>query len=336
MQVFGDFPFSVAADSADVWSHQELFSFDGAVGAPPDAFSDEGQNWQLPLYRWDVLCARGYAWFGERARRAADLFDGFRVDHVVGLFRTWTFDREGRPLQFIPADEADQIAQGIAVLGTLGGRATVVAEDLGTIPDFVRETMRELGIPGYKVLRWERLWTVPGEPFIDPSTYPPVSLATSGTHDTDTLASWWESLEADDREALLDVIQPAGLKPCATPAQRETEESEVERSPAAGQGAVVAQGFSPARQRPTSTDPFVPGIRDALLELLYASGSNLLVLPIQDVFGWTDRINVPALIDDTNWTWKLRWPVDGLEDQSEARERQATLHGWAARHGRLS
>ena len=71
-------------DSADVWANQDLFSFDGSVGAPPDAFSDEGQNWALPVYRWDALRETGYAWFAARARRAADLFDGFRVDHVVG------------------------------------------------------------------------------------------------------------------------------------------------------------------------------------------------------------------------------------------------------------
>jgi 4-alpha-glucanotransferase len=98
----------------------------------------------------------------------------------------------------------------------------------------------------------------------------------------------------------------------------------------------VEQGSSPAWRRPSPIDPFVPGIRDALLESLYASGSDLLTLPMQDLFGWTDRINVPALIADTNWTWKLPWLVDELDDQPEARERQATLKMWAVRHGRLS
>jgi 4-alpha-glucanotransferase len=75
-------------------------------------------------------------------------------------------------------------------------------------------------------------------------------------------------------------------------------------------------------------------VRDALLEALFASGSDLLTLPIQDVFGWVDRVNVPAIIDATNWTWRLPWPVDALEAQPEAAERQQVLRGWADRHAR--
>jgi len=299
--VYGDFPFGVAGDSADVWANQELFSFDGSVGAPPDAFSDNGQNWALPVYRWDVLRETGYAWFAARARRAADLFDGFRVDHVVGLFRTWTFDRDGLTARFIPAGEPEQIAQGVAVLRVLTGRAVVLAEDLGTIPDFVRAALTDLGIPGYKVLRWERQWNVEGQPFINPAAYPALSLATSGTHDTETHASWWKDLGAADRASLLAVLLPAG--------------------PGAP-GPIDPAG------------PFTADLRDAMLSALFASGSNLLTLPAQDIFGWLDRINVPGLVDDTNWTWKLPWPVDGLDNVAEARERQAALRGWAEQYCR--
>jgi 4-alpha-glucanotransferase len=302
VEVYGDFPFGVASDSADVWAHQDLFSFDGTVGAPPDAFSEEGQNWALPVYRWEAMREDGYAWFAARARRAADLFDGFRVDHVVGLFRTWTFDRDGQPGCFIPADEPDQLAQGEAVLRTLGGRADVIAEDLGTIPDFVRAALSGLGIPGYRVLRWERHWESDGRPFIDPATYPALSLATSGTHDTETLAAWWDALAPEDRAALLAAIAPA----------------------------------ADSRSAPISAEgPFTAPLRDLLLAALFASGSRLLTLPVQDVFGWTDRINVPGLINDSNWTWKLPWLVDTLDQVQEARERQAALRAWAERSRRL-
>ncbi len=302
IRVFGDFPFMVASDSADAWSHQHLFSFDGTVGAPPDAFSEEGQNWKLPVYRWDVLARRQYDWFLQRARRMADLFDGFRVDHVVGLFRTWVFPLDGSRPHFTPPDEETQITQGRAVLETIVSTgAEVIAEDLGTIPPFVRAGIDELGIPGYKVLRWERRWDEPGRPFIDPQAFKARSLATSGTHDTETLAEWWQSATPDDRRMALALPSLAA--------------------------AVAAHAL-------TEDSPFVPHVRDALLEALYASGSDLLTIPVQDLFGWLDRVNVPAVVDDRNWTWKLPWRVDELVAQPEAAARAATLREWARRYGR--
>jgi 4-alpha-glucanotransferase len=166
----------------------------------------------------------------------------------------------------------------------------------------VRAALTDLGIPGYKVLRWERQWTAEGQPFIDPATYPALSLATSGTHDTDTLAAWWDALAAKDRVALLEAVALSADN--------------------------TAAPIDPA-------GPFTPRLRDSLLAALYGSGSRLLTLPVQDLFGWIDRINVPGLIDDSNWTWKLPWPVDGFDDVPEARERQAALRRWAERYRRL-
>jgi 4-alpha-glucanotransferase len=80
---------------------------------------------------------------------------------------------------------------------------------------------------------------------------------------------------------------------------------------------------------------FGPAVRDALLEMLFASGSDLTLLPVQDVFGWRDRINVPATVTDSNWTYRLPWPVDRLHEVPEARERQARLRSWSAKHGRI-
>ena len=303
LRVSGDFPFGVAADSADVWANQHLFSFDGSAGAPPDAFSEDGQNWQLPAYRWDVLRDEGYAWFGARARRAADLFDLFRVDHVVGLFRSWIFPRDGSPPHFEPAGEAAQIAQGEAVLKVLmRAGAGVIAEDLGTIPDFVRSALAALGLPGYRVLRWERFWNEPGQPLINPAEYPSRSVATTGTHDTETLAVWWQGADDAERQAALTVAATAWR----------------DQPPPSVAGEMLP-----------------PAVRDAILEALFASGSDLLTLPIQDVFGWPDRVNVPGLIDDANWTWRLPWPVDQLEAQPEAVERQQALRRWSERHARV-
>ena len=83
----------VSSDSADVWANQHAFRFDRTVGTPPDAFSATGQDWGLPVYRWDVMAAEDDRWLRQRARRMARLYDGYRVDHLVGFFRTYSRGR---------------------------------------------------------------------------------------------------------------------------------------------------------------------------------------------------------------------------------------------------
>ena len=286
--LFGDLPFMVGGDSADVWARQGHFDLQASVGVPPDAFSEDGQDWGMPVYRWDVLAARDYDWLRDRARRNADLYGGYRVDHLVGFYRTYFRPLDGGAPQFTPPDQPSQLALGERVLGIFReGGAEIIAEDLGVVPDFVRESLARLGVPGYKVFRWEREWKQPQQPFRDPAVYGRASVATSGTHDTEPMAVWWESAPEEERQAVL-----------AIPSIRER----------------LASGG----------DAF-----SAMLGALHASASDLLILPVQDVFGWRDRINQPATVGATNWTWKLPWPSDRLAEQPEARAVAAKLKAWA-------
>jgi len=112
IRLFGDVPFMVGTDSADVWANQHLFRFDRTTGTPPDAFSATGQDWGLPVYNWEAMARDDHRWLRQRARRMSRLYDGYRLDHLVGFFRTYS-----RPLgealgSFEPAGEADQIRQG--------------------------------------------------------------------------------------------------------------------------------------------------------------------------------------------------------------------------------
>ncbi|HXW05636.1 MAG TPA: 4-alpha-glucanotransferase [Vicinamibacterales bacterium] len=296
--ILGDFPFMVSGHSADVWSRQDEFRIDVSVGVPPDAFSETGQDWGLPLYRWDVISARGDEWLRLRARRCADLYDGFRIDHLVGFYRTFFRTAEGEQF-FDPPDQPAQQAQGERLLRVFAEPgARLIAEDLGVVPDFVRASIGELGIPGLKVFRWEREWDLDGHPFRNPAEYPAVSVAVSSTHDTESLADWWDGADADEREAALDV---PGLR---------------------------GRPFTPA-------SAYSPEVRDALLDVLYAARSGLLILPLQDIFGWRDRINTPALVSDENWTWRLPWAVEDLSEVPDALERARFLRGLAAKHDRL-
>jgi 4-alpha-glucanotransferase len=299
IHLIGDLPFMVSTDSADVWARPSQFSREATVGTPPDAFSETGQDWGLPVYRWDVMARDQFTWLHLRARRAAAMFDAYRIDHLVGFYRTYNRPVDGGPPFFSPEDEDEQRRLGETVLEVFrSAGAGIIAEDLGTIPDFVRESMAALGIPGYRVLRWEREWHTPGQPFRDPAAYPAASLATTGTHDTDMLVSWWDEADEEERAALLVLPELAG------------------------------QGFSPSQRMDSR-------LLDALIDLLMHAGSDLMVLPLQDVFGWPDRINVPASVGEQNWSWHSRIPVDRLADDPEARARAEVLRRTAEASGRV-
>jgi 4-alpha-glucanotransferase len=296
VKLCGDMPFMVATDSHDVWARQHLFRLDARVGVPPDAFSATGQDWGLPVYRWDVLAANGFPWMTERARRMARLYDLYRVDHVVGFYRTYFFPNDGSPAAFIPADEPAQLRNGETTLGILSQGARVIAEDLGTVPDFVRASLERLAIPGYRVLRWEKNWESGGDRFRDPAAWPAVSVATTGTHDTDALADWYESLSPDERRQFLELPQ-----------------------------------LAPVRAR--APERFDEATRDAVLELVYRSGSELVLLPFQDLFGARERVNVPGTVTDENWTYRLPTDLAALSADLGSRAR---LHALSTRSGRIA
>ena len=299
VQLFGDLPFMVGRDSADVWARQHAFDASATIGTPPDAFSATGQDWGLPAYRWDVFAAEDDAWIRERATRAAEMFSGYRVDHLVGFYRTFVIPADGSKRHLVPEKEERQLEQGERLMAAFAGPgARIIAEDLGTVPDFVRASLLRLDIPGYKVLRWERDWHVDGQPFRDPLEWPVCSVATTGTHDTETLAEWWDGADPDERAAVNDIPWLS------------------DRRSLPGQG------------------PLTDDVRDMLLELMYASASEFLILPLQDVFGWRDRINTPATVGRDNWTWRLPWPGDHLDREGAAVERAAALREWAQRHAR--
>jgi 4-alpha-glucanotransferase len=293
VKMVGDLPFMVAEDSADVWGLQHLFRFDATVGVPPDAYSADGQDWGLPVPRWNEMRQAGDPWLHARATRAAELYDAFRVDHVVGLYRTYARPIDGSRAFFIPREEAQQREQGERILDMLGEKAEVLAEDLGTVPDFVRESLSDIGIPGTKVLRWEVDDGVPR----DVRAFPEISVAVTGTHDTESIWTWWEALSQRERREQLK--QP-----------------------------FVKDLRGDARHYTDAT-------RKALLELLYASASDAVLTPITDALGLRDRLNTPGTVGRHNWTWRLPWKVGELDTAAEAVAAARLLTHLAERYGRV-
>ncbi len=197
----GDEPFIIGSDSADCWASPHLLRRDARLGVPPDAFSATGQDWGLPYFDFGQMAKDDYAWLKFRAEKSASYFDLRRVDHAVGYFRQWIRDDRTPTGRFMPPDEGTQRELGERIFRLIGASAGVVAEDLGMVPNWVRETLTRLGVPGYRVLRWER----DNETYRDPRQYPAMSLVTSGTHDTDTQREWWETASDGERAGLARV-----------------------------------------------------------------------------------------------------------------------------------
>jgi len=306
----GDLAFSPARDSAEVWARQEMFDLTRSVGAPPDAFSATGQRWGLPMPNWERMRAEGFTFLRTRVRRARALYDFIRVDHVVGLFRTYGYPNGAETVgAFDPVDEDAQQAQGEELLRLIlaeAGSMRIIAEDLGVIPPFVRATLARLDLPGYKIVRWERDWAAPGQPFFSPATYPAASLATTGTHDTDTLAEWWETIHEEERRRF---VEDLGI----------------------GEG-LARSVLSPS---PIDRATFEEAPLDGIIEAIYASPSRLAILPIQDLFGWKDRINVPGTVDASNWSWRLPFDPAHAADDPKLRARIEQIRALAERTGRF-
>lgn len=266
--LFGDIPFGTNLDSADVWAGRENFLLDYSVGAPPDQFSDKGQSWGLPAYNWPHIQADGFGLWRRKIERAVELYDVFRLDHLVGFFRTYIFGPGEEKGHFDITGEQEQIDRGYAflrmVLDSARG-ALPVGEDLGVIPNYVRRMLVDLKIPGYKVLRWER---EDNGYYREPRHYPVVSLATTSTHDTETLRGWWETEVPWERAHIWEMI---------------------------------------SAQKTDGNVPFTLDTERAILGRVLSSASALTLFSWQDIIGTLDRINTPGTVGENNWTYRSEY-----------------------------
>jgi 4-alpha-glucanotransferase len=213
VSVIGDIPIFVAHDSADVWAHPELFELDDGgrplvvAGVPPDYFSETGQRWGNPLYRWDRAREGIYDWWVERFRRALSWVDVVRVDHFRGFESYWE----------IPAEEETAVrgrwrkgpgAELFRAVEQRLGALPVIAEDLGLITPDVEELREELDYPGMRVVQFG----FDGDPVNPhlPANYTRHSVVYTGTHDNDTLAGWWAKASDEERAEVLERVDPAG------------------------------------------------------------------------------------------------------------------------------
>ncbi|MEZ5387661.1 MAG: 4-alpha-glucanotransferase [Prosthecobacter sp.] len=325
VKLMGDIPFGISWCSADVFFQPEQFDLEWCGGAPPETyFKDDyfvqrwGQNWGIPLYRWGLMEQDGFQWWRQRTRKLTEVFDIFRIDHVLGFYRIYSFpwrptrndefcylsDDEARDLSggrlphFIehddetPENKAANLAHGdkyLRVILAEAGEAEVVAEDLGTVPDYVRPHLLSLDVPGFKVCQWER--DDQGRVVMG-ADYDNCSFTTYATHDHEPMRTLWEHRRRDAMS-----------------------EDEAERALGNKELGDLAD-FAGLRFSDGGWPEYDEHIRHALLEALLASESRYAAFMLTDLFGLEDRFNVPGIAADSNWSARLPMTVAEMSQAS--------------------
>lgn len=202
--IVGDIAIFVSYDSADVWTHPDIFYLrsdaqpEFVAGVPPDAFSKTGQRWGNPLYRWEALKQRGYDWWVERIRGTLRTCDIIRLDHFRGFEKYWEIpaaDTTAERGRWMPGPGDDLFNALRHHLGEL----PFIAEDLGFITPEVHALRERLRVPGMKVLQFG--FSDPGAHMYLPHRYESNCVVYTGTHDNDTTLGWWRNIATDVERA---------------------------------------------------------------------------------------------------------------------------------------
>ena len=338
--LMGDVPFGVSYYSADVFSNPELFDLTWSGGAPPeemfksDPFTMKwGQNWGVPIYRWDTMRGDDFAWWRQRVQTVRSIFHLFRIDHILGFYRIYSFpwrpedngvylpmskeeaaERTGGRLPGFLGQDDDTAEhreanrrQGAEVLKTLSevvGEHRLIGEDLGMVPEYVRPNLTSLGIAGFKIPMWEK---EPDSRFIPGEKYPRLSVTTYATHDHAPLKTIWEEL-------------------------RETIETTND-----GHARWEMQCFAEfAGLKIPIPSPFTPEIHEALIAALFRSNAWIPICMITDLLGGTERFNVPGAVSEANWSTRLGLTVKQLQKQRKTCALMQRMKQLLQETGRLS
>jgi 4-alpha-glucanotransferase len=336
--LMGDIPFGVSYYSADVFARPDEFALDWSGGAPPEHyFKDDqftqkwGQNWGIPLYRWDRMRANNFEWWRERVRAVRSIFHLFRIDHVLGFYRIYAFpwrprknkqflplDRQemlertgGRAPQFAPRDDETpenreankrEGEEYLRVILEEAGATRVIGEDLGMVPDYVRPNLRSLGIAGFKIPQWE----VHNEQVTPGSKYERLSVATYTTHDHKPIRALWE--EAFDH-------------PTVTSEQSRFDLAKI----------AAFAGLNPKIGEADFEKDFYP----AVMEALFKSEAWIAIVMITDLLARKYRFNVPGTAANLNWTRRMQRTVAELSASRRTQARMRLIHELLEKSGRI-
>ncbi len=305
--LYRDLAVSVDPASGEAWTEQEAIVPGFSMGAPPDSWNRKGQDWGLAPLNPMALRGLGFRPFAELVRANMRHAGALRIDHVLGLWRTFWIrhgeePRQGAYVRY-PFDEL------VAVLAeeSQAARCIVIGEDLGTIPPGLREALARANILSYRLLYFERHDGVPRRP----AEYPRLALVAVGTHDLPPLAGYWRGDDIAARAAL--GFFPAHRQLDAEHAQRAADRASLV-------AALHAEGLA------GEGAPEAPPI-EAAYRFLARTPSRILMVQVEDALGLTEQINVPSTPDaPPNWRRRLPVPVETMFDDARVRALAAALN----------
>ncbi|TVT21840.1 4-alpha-glucanotransferase, partial [Amycolatopsis rhizosphaerae] len=280
-----DLPVGVHPGGADTWALGDLFASRVTVGAPPDAFSQQGQDWNLPPWRPDRLAELGYEPFRDVLRGVLLHADGIRIDHVAGLWRLWWIPPGEPPWRGTYVRYDAEAMLGVLLLEAHRAGAVVVGEDLGTVEPEVTDTLHERGILSSAVLWFQRDYDRDGHPFLRPGEWDTEAMASITTHDLPTVAGWLTAEHVRVR-AELGLLDGPPEKEYAAAARERDELLDF----------LARQGIS------------VEDVSEGLHRLLASAASRLLLTTPADILGERRQPNLPGTIDEYP-NWRIPLPV---------------------------
>ena len=314
--LYHDLALGADRNGAEAWVYQSVLALGADCGAPPDAFAPEGQNWGLPPINPHALRASGYEMMIQLLRHNFRLGGAIRLDHVMAFCRLFWIPRgraasEGTYVQY-PFEEL----LAIVALESVRSKTLVIGEDLGTVPDWVREYLAKARVLSYRVFYFERGgdggWKLPGD-------YPAQSLAVATTHDLPTLTGFWSGEDLQVR---------AGLGAFTDDAARQRAWEERQRDKGGILSALKREGLLPNGM--TEDLATVPAMTNELcraIHLYLARTPSWLVLAnLEDGLSELSQTNLPGTVDShPNWTRKYAVPVDEILGDERMRELGAVL-----------
>jgi 4-alpha-glucanotransferase len=302
VRVVHDLAVGCDPEGADGWALQDVLAMGVRVGAPPDAFSQQGQDWGLPPWRPDRLDATGYAAYRDLVRAQLRQADGLRIDHVAGLWRLWWVLPGESAARGTYVHYDSDVMLAVLTLEAWNAGALVIGEDLGTVEPEVTEGLTERNVLGSSVLWFTRDRDAPGEPLLPPDRWPERSVATVSTHDLPTASGFLrgEHVRVRAELGLLD-------DPAAEAARAELDRLELVEL-------LREQGLV------TGSEPGEDQLVVAMHALLARARSRLVLISPYDVLGETRQPNLPGTVFQyPNWRIPLPESLEEMRDDPRVR-----------------